>query len=265
MDIVTALGVIKCLRIVAHRVEAASLIRLLQDGSRGVLGGIDFEGVRTVGVGLLEDGITQDNLLESLYGFGASRGPIEGHILLREFGQRFGNVGKASDKRSLVAEHPKGASDLFHSAKLFGPSGQAVTFRGVDTDGAVADYYAQVLNCGVFEFTLGGFEEETLSLQKVEDVMDNAAMEGQIVVCSDENVIHINKQHSWVLVFQGAEQAVHGFLERGWRVRQSEVHDVWLVQPKGCLERCFVVVLWLDLDVIITPSDVKCGEERLAL
>jgi hypothetical protein len=83
MDIVTALGVIHRLGVVPYRAEAASLIRLLQNGSRGVLGGVNFKGVRTVRVWLLENGITQNNRLESLYGFGASRGPSEGHILLR--------------------------------------------------------------------------------------------------------------------------------------------------------------------------------------
>jgi hypothetical protein len=77
-----------------------------------------------------------------LDGFGASRGPRERYIFLGEFGERFGNVSKASDERPLVAKDTKGASDLFHSAKLFGPSGQTVAFRGVDTDSPIADHYA---------------------------------------------------------------------------------------------------------------------------
>jgi hypothetical protein len=68
MDIVIALGVVKRLRVVANRAEAASLIGLLQNGPRGVLGGINFQGVRMVGVGLLEDGITQNNLFVSRSG-----------------------------------------------------------------------------------------------------------------------------------------------------------------------------------------------------
>jgi hypothetical protein len=55
---------------------------LLQNGSCGVLGGVNFKGVRTVRVRLLENGITQNNRLEMLYGFSALRGPSEGHILL---------------------------------------------------------------------------------------------------------------------------------------------------------------------------------------
>jgi hypothetical protein len=156
-------------------------------------------------VGLLEDWIMQNNLFELLDGCGTTRGPNEGCVLLGEFGQGFGNVGEAPDKRSLVTEHTQCAVDLFHSAKLFGPSRQTVAFRGVNADGPVADYYAQVLNRGTFEFAFGGLEEETLCLQEVEDVVDDASMKGQIVVHSDEDIIHIDKQHAGIFVFQGAK------------------------------------------------------------
>jgi hypothetical protein len=63
MDIVTALGIIECLGIVSDRVESAGLIGLLEDGSHGILRGIDFKGVWAIGVGLLEDRVTEDNFL----------------------------------------------------------------------------------------------------------------------------------------------------------------------------------------------------------
>jgi hypothetical protein len=129
-----------------------------------------------VGVWLLDDGVAQNNLFELLDGFGASRGPKEGCILLGEFSQGFGNVGEALDKRSLVTEHTQCAADLFYHAKLFGPSGQTISFCGVNTDGPVADYYAQVLNRGAFEFAFGGLEEETFGFQKVEDIVDDASV-----------------------------------------------------------------------------------------
>jgi hypothetical protein len=40
MDIVTALGVVEHLRIIADGVEATIVVRLLQDSSSGILGGI---------------------------------------------------------------------------------------------------------------------------------------------------------------------------------------------------------------------------------
>jgi hypothetical protein len=205
MDIVTTFGVIQCLGIVSHGAEAAGFVGLLQDGSCGVLGSIDFKGVGVVGVWLLEDGIAQHNLFEPLNGCGASWGPSEGYVLLCKFGERFGNIGKAADKGALVTEHPKCAVDLFYSTKLFWPSGQTIAFCGVNTDGTIADDYAQVFYGGMFKFAFGGFEEETLSGQKVEDIVDDASVEGQVVVRGDEDIIHIDKQHAWVLVLQGAE------------------------------------------------------------
>jgi hypothetical protein len=57
MDIVTVLSVVECLGIITDGVEATSLVRLLQDGSSGILGGVDFQGVGTIGMGLLDNRI----------------------------------------------------------------------------------------------------------------------------------------------------------------------------------------------------------------
>jgi hypothetical protein len=57
MDIITALSVVECLGIIPNRVKSASVIWLLQDSPSGILGGINFKGVWTIGVGLLEDGV----------------------------------------------------------------------------------------------------------------------------------------------------------------------------------------------------------------
>jgi hypothetical protein len=121
MDIVTALSVIKRLGIVTNWAEASIRIRLLQNGSHGILGGVHFEGVGMIRVGLLEDRVTQNDLFKPLDGGSAARGPYERRILLREFGQRFGNVGKTSNERSLVAENSECAADLLHSGQLFWP------------------------------------------------------------------------------------------------------------------------------------------------
>jgi hypothetical protein len=104
MDIVTMLGIIESLGVIADQVEVTSCVRLLEDCSSCVLRGIHFKGVWTVGVGLLEDWVTQNDLFEPLNGSCAAGSPGEGYILLCELGQGFGNVGEATDKWSLVAK-----------------------------------------------------------------------------------------------------------------------------------------------------------------
>jgi hypothetical protein len=91
------------------------------------------------GVGLLEDGVTQNNLFELLDGCCTVGGPDKGYILLCQFCQGFRNVGEIVDKGSLIAKDAECASNLFDSSKLFGPSGQAVPFRWVDANGAITD------------------------------------------------------------------------------------------------------------------------------
>jgi hypothetical protein len=105
MDIVTMLSVIEGLGIIADRVEAASLIGLLEDCPRCILRGIYFKGVQTIRVGLLEDGVTQNNLFELLNGSCAVGSPGEGDILLGKLSQGFGNIGETPDERSLVTEY----------------------------------------------------------------------------------------------------------------------------------------------------------------
>jgi hypothetical protein len=123
MDIVTALSIIKGLGIIADRVEPASLIGLLEDCPGGILQGINFKGIRTIGVGLLEDWVTQNDLFKLLDGRCAMGGPGKGYVLLSELGQRLGNIGETPDKWPLVAEYSYRAAYLFNGRQLFGPGG----------------------------------------------------------------------------------------------------------------------------------------------
>jgi hypothetical protein len=114
----------------------------------------------------------------------------------------------------LVPKYAQCATHLFHGSQLFRPGGEAVAFCGVDAYCAIADDDPKVVNGGAFELTLGGFQEEALGFQKIEDIMDNLSVEGEVVISSDQNIIHIDKEHAWVFVFQGLEQVIHSLLKR---------------------------------------------------
>jgi hypothetical protein len=110
MDIVTMLSIIECLGVIADRAEATGFIWLLQDGSSSILGGVDFEGIWVVRVGLLENGIAQDDFLKSLDGSSIARSPQKWSVLLCHFSEGFCNIGKATN---LISKDSKCAADLF--------------------------------------------------------------------------------------------------------------------------------------------------------
>ena len=54
---------------------------------------------------------------------------------------------------------------------------------------------------------------------------------------------------------------VHVGLEGGQQVAESKEHNGWLIEPKGGGEGCLPAILWSDEDVVISPSDIKFGED----
>jgi hypothetical protein len=118
MDIVTTLSIVKHLGVIADRVEVTGFIRLLQDGSSSILGGINFEGIQAVRVGLLENGIIQDDFLKLLDGGGTARSSQKWSVLLCQFSEGFCNISKAMNKRLLIPEDSKCAVDLFDCGQL---------------------------------------------------------------------------------------------------------------------------------------------------
>jgi hypothetical protein len=154
MDIITALSVVEGLGLVAHGAELFRVIWLVKDSPSRILGGINFKGVWTVGVWLLKNGVTQDNFFELFDSGCAVWGPDKGCVLLCQFCERFGDISESSDKGVLVAKDAESAVDLFYCGQLLWPSGQAVTFCGVNADGAITDNDAQIIDRSAFEFAL---------------------------------------------------------------------------------------------------------------
>jgi hypothetical protein len=53
----------------------------------------------------------------------------------------------------------------------------------------------------VFELALRRFQEEAFGFKEVKEVMDNTLVEGEVISCHDKDVVHVDEEHSWVLVF----------------------------------------------------------------
>jgi hypothetical protein len=151
-------------------------------------------------VQLLKDGVTEDNLFEPLDGGSTMGGPDKQALLFGEFSEWFGNISETMNKGALIPEDAEHTMDLLYGGELFRPSGEAILFHRVNANGPVADNNTQVIDSGAFKFALRWFQEETLSLEEVEDVMNNMSVEREVIGGHDEDVIHVDKEHSWILV-----------------------------------------------------------------
>jgi len=50
-------------------------------------------------------------------------------------------------------------------------------------------------------------------------------------------------------------------LESGGRVSQAKEHDGWFEEALASFEGSFVLVTFLDANVIVSPANVKLGKE----
>ena len=91
---------------VAYRSEVSFDILLPEDCPSGIPGGVHFQDVGLSWLGVCQDWGGGYSIDEHLYCQSVSIGPFKWYSLLQEFCEWFGNVGKASDKGSLVPKDP---------------------------------------------------------------------------------------------------------------------------------------------------------------
>ena len=58
------------------------------------------------------------------------------------------------------------------------------------------------------------------------------------------------------------KDSIHHGLEGGWRVCESKEHHCGFEQSFGGKKRSFPFVSFFDPNVIVSPSDVHCGEQH---
>jgi len=63
------------------------------------------------------------------------------------------------------------------------------------------------------------------------------------------------------LCYFGSEDGVHHHLECGWGVCEAKEHNGWFKQSFQGKEGSFPFISFLDVDVIIPPSDINFCEE----
>ena len=75
----------------------------------------------------------------------------------------------------------------------------------------------------------------------------------------DKDIVHI--AYDLTVVDEISEDIVHHCLEHCRGVTQSEEHDGWLKQSSVSSEHSLPLILFLDLHVVESPSEIKYSEE----
>ena len=76
----------------------------------------------------------------------------------------------------------------------------------------------------------------------------------------NEKIIHILEYICTIdaeFIVYWLEEMVDHCLKRGWRIGKSEVHDIRLEKSIFRFECCFVLVPFLDANIVVSPSDIE--------
>ena len=76
-------------------------------------------------------------------------------------------------------------------------------------------------------------------------------------------VVHIDGDAPFIN--EVMKYGVHHCLEGGWQVSEAKEHYSWFVEPFIGDECCFPPVLLFNKDFIVSPINVKPGEEGASL
>ena len=80
-----------------------------------------------------------------------------------------------------------------------------------------------------------------------------------VIVRVDKEVVHANDEPSFCNHIP--EGIGHESLKGGWGVGHAEEHDGWFIKSLVGDEGGFPLVAFLYLDIVISPSYVKLGED----
>ena len=75
----------------------------------------------------------------------------------------------------------------------------------------------------------------------------------------DAKIVHVDLQP--FLPEHVGKNVVHERLECGWSITKPEEHDSGFKESHGSDESCFPLVLFPNTDVVVSPVDVKLGEQ----
>jgi len=84
-------------------------------------------------------------------------------------------------------------------------------------------------------------------------------MEDFIILSGNDHVVHVDAKPSLCNFF--LEDIIHHRLKSGWGVSQAEEHYRQFEETLASFESGFIFVAFLDVDVVVSPANVKLRKE----
>ena len=84
-------------------------------------------------------------------------------------------------------------------------------------------------------------------------------VESKVTIGVDVKIVHVNLQP--FLSYHVSEDVVHEGLKGRWYITEFKEHYSWFVESEGGDEGSFPLVFLMNMDVVVTPSNVKFCEE----
>ena len=115
------------------------------------------------------------------------------------------------------------------------------------------------------EATLGEFNKQVMLGKEVKHIMycHDMIVDGR--TCADDDIIHVDLDYCTLqsmLVNEGTEDMIHHSLKHCWGVSEPKVHDHGFPDAKAGFECCCPLVPIMDMDVVISPPDIKSGKDE---
>ncbi|GBG89502.1 hypothetical protein CBR_g49293 [Chara braunii] len=226
-----------------------------QYGSNGEVGGINGDIEIASGVGDLEDKGRVDGLFEEVESVLAAIVPIEGFVLACEFVERVRDLGKIANEQAVIVGKAEEGTKLEEGLGR-GLLDEGCDLRGVHTDAFNGDNVAKVFDARSGKRTFVELGVQFLLSEDREDLANvlKVGLEGG---AKDEDVIKVHGDTDFEEV---TEDVVHGGLECGGGIGESERHYEELVVPEPRAKCSLVGVLLADTDLVETTAEVDLGE-----
>ncbi|KAF8547002.1 hypothetical protein OG21DRAFT_1425699, partial [Imleria badia] len=151
-------------------------------------------------------------------------------------------------------------TDCFERGRWF-PIVDSNEFLELHFNLSLANDHSQEFHPWGVKGTLGEFQGYSVCTKSSEDAAGSGAVEGDISIHMDGNIIHIDLEPSFS--DNVGEDIIHECLECRGSIAKPEEHYGGFEETKRCDEGGLPLVLFLDADVVtysIFPTNVEFGE-----
>ena len=186
-----------------------------------------------------------------------SRGPVPRQVLLGKVDEWSSDVGIVGNKLSVEvgkAKERPNVLDFFRG----GPAGDTIQLYRVHGKLTRFDDHPEVFHFSGGKATFLQFEMEVQFHHALEDVFGAFTM-SVFIRREDKEVVHVDDEPSFSN--HVSEGVVHKSLEHCGGVGKSKEHYHWFEEAFVCDEGSFPLMAIFDANIVVSPVDVKLGEQ----